>query len=343
MYQQRFLETDRLRTSYYRAGEGHSRRLLLLHGNLSSAAFYLPLFARLSRSWDVCAPDLRCFGDTEDAPLDATRGYRDWSDDIFAFCRALGWERFTLCGWSLGGNVAMQFATDHRDMVERLILIAPGSPYGFGGTYGAEGTPYHPLGLGSGGGVANPTLVNFVTQHSRTVLRELLQHYYFKPPFRLSWRWENLFIQEIGKMKFGDNRYPGSFTVCPRWPFVVAGQRGVLNAMSPQYANLSPLLELEDKPEILWVRGDSDDIVSDQSMMDFGYLGQIGLVQGWPGELVYPPQPMIAQTRHFFDLYRQRGGSVREAIIPGGHMCALECPEAFFRELDAFTPIAPVE
>lgn len=342
MYQQRSIATDRLRTSYYRTGEGHSRRLLMLHGNLSSAAFYLPLFTRLSRSWDVCAPDLRCFGDTEEAPLDATRGYRDWSDDIYAFCRALGWKRFTLCGWSLGGNVAMQFVIDHPEMVERLVLIAPASPYGFGGSYGEEGTSFHPPGLGSGGGVANPALVNLTTRSSRVILRELLQRFCFKPPFRMSWRWENIFIQEIGKIKLGDNYYPGSYTLCPRWPFVVAGQRGVLNAMSPQYGKLSAMLDLKRKPKVLWVHGDSDEIVSDTSMVDLGYLGKLGLVSGWPGELVYPPQPMLSQTRHFFQLYKERGGSVREVVIPGGHMCALESPEDFFRVLDAFTPIPRV-
>lgn len=336
MYPKRVIETARLRTSYYRAGEGRVRKLLLLHGNLSSAAFYLPLFQKLSRTWDVVAPDLRCFGDTEDAPLDATRGYRDWSDDVYAFCQALGWDRFYLAGWSMGGDVVMQFTIDHPEMVERLILIAPGSPYGFGGSYGEDGTTYYPLGLGSGGGCANPGLVNVMTKRSRLFMRDMLHHFFFKPPFRLSWQWENLMIEESCKVKIGDDRYPGSFRVCARWPYVMAGKTGVLNAMSPKYGNLNALLDVKEKPMILWVRGDSDEIVSDHSMMEFGYLGQLGLVQGWPGEQVYPPQPMVKQMRHFLNEYASKGGSYNETVIDGGHMCILEHPDEFLTALREF-------
>lgn len=337
MYPKRTLETERLRTGYYRSGAGMDRKLLLLHGNFSSSAFFLPMFQVLSRSWDVAAPDLRCFGDTEDAPLDATRGYRDWSDDVFAFVRALGWERFTLLGWSMGGNVAMQFTVDHREMVEQLILIAPGSPYGFGGSYGENGELYYPVGLGAGGGMANPSFINYISGDSRLFLRTILRTLYFKPPFHMSWAWENLFIKEITKIKEGGAQYPGNYGVSLRWPYVVAGNKGVLNAMAPPHADLSALLEVPDKPEVLWIRGDADDIVSDHSMMEFGGLGELGLAHGWPGPLVYPPQPMVTQTRRFFDRYQDRGGQVKEVVIPGGHMCPLESPEQFFAALNEFT------
>src|SRR5216683_6278823 len=43
---------------------------------------------------------------------------------------------------------------------------------------------------------------------------------------------------------------------------------------------------------------------SDQSMFDFGTLGQLGAVPGWPGESVFPPQPQVTQTRQVFDRRR---------------------------------------
>ena len=164
----------------------------------------------------------------------------------------------------------------------------------------------------------------------------MLHHFLFKPPFRMSREWENLMITESCKVKLGEDRYPGNYRVCARWPFVMAGQRGVLNAMSPKYGNLSGLLDIKKKPKILWVRGDSDEIVSDRSMMEFGYLGQIGLVQGWPGTQVYPPQPMVTQMRHFLNEYASRGGSYNETVIGGGHMCILENQKQFFMALDEF-------
>ena len=49
----------------------------------------------------MIAPDMRCFGDSEPAPLDATRGLADWADDMFALVRALGIDEPPhLVGWS---------------------------------------------------------------------------------------------------------------------------------------------------------------------------------------------------------------------------------------------------
>ena len=325
------IQTARLRMAYRRAGEGGSRRLLFLHGNLSSSAHVEPLMPLLAQHFDVVAPDLRCLGETESLPVDATRGYRDFSDDLHSLVEALGWERFELVGWSMGGSVAMQYAIDHADCLERLVLLAPGSPYGFGGTYGASGTPLSPLGLGSGAGTANPMLVMAVERGSRFMLRDMLNQYFFEPPFRMGRRWENRFLDAIGQIATGEGRWPGDFERCEAWPHVVAGNSGVLNAMSSKHGRLEGFLGLAGLLDVLWIHGDADRIVSDSSLMDMGYLGKIGLVPGWPGEDAYPPQPMETQIRSFLERFRALGGTAREIVIPGGHMCALESPEAFLR------------
>lgn len=59
-----------------------------------------------------------------------------------------------------GGGVAMQYAIDHQRAGWRpVVLQAPLSPYGFGGTYDADGKKLEPLGLASGAGCANAQLV----------------------------------------------------------------------------------------------------------------------------------------------------------------------------------------
>ena len=98
-------------------------------------------------------------------------------------------------------------------------------------------------------------------------------------------------------------------------------------------------LDVEPKPPVLWIRGDDDQVVSDNSMLEFGNLGRIGMIPGWPGEEVYPPQPMVKQTRYFLDQYRSRGGSYIELVIPGGHVCILESPMQFVTALDAFVAV----
>ena len=195
-YIQQIIETERIRTAYYRVGEGNKKKLLVLHGNLSSSVFFMPLAPYLEKEYDIVIPDLRGFGHTQPMPIDATRGYRDWSDDIFAFCQAIRWKKFTLLGWSMGGDIAMQFVIDHGKMVDKLVLVAPGSPYGFGGTMDEKGTPYMPLGLGSGGGTANLALLLPTAMGSRVVLRDLLNRFLFRPSFRMSTEWENRFIDE---------------------------------------------------------------------------------------------------------------------------------------------------
>ena len=68
---------------------------------------------------------------------------------------------------------------------------------------------------------------------------------------------------------------------------------------------------------MLWVRGADDVIVSDTSLYDFGYLGSLGAVPGWPGPDAWPPQPMVAQTRGLLDRYAASGGRYREAGLRG--------------------------
>lgn len=329
MYQQQFLTTDRLTTSYYRAGEGNSRKLLLLHGNVSSSVFYLPLFEALSGDYDVVAPDLRCYGDSSALPVDAARGLRDWSDDLDEFVTALGWDKFAFAGWSMGGGIAMQYAIDHGEKLTGVILIAPLSPFGFGGTKGETGELLEPAGLASGGGCVNAQLIEAVANHTDEFLLTTLNSLYFKPPYRAEPQWEAIFIDGMAKTKVGDGMYPGDSALCQTWPSVVSGTKGTNNTMSPAYCDLSPIADLPKKPPILWVRGDGDMIVSDTSMCDFGFLGQLGLVPGWPGADALPPQPMIAQTRYVLDKYAAGGGQYRELVLPGGHGVHLEQPEEF--------------
>lgn len=337
MYQQQILTTGRLTTAYYRAGERNSKKLLLIHGNVSSSVFYLPLFGELEQSYDVAAIDLRCFGDSSALPVDATRGFRDWSDDVAEFAAALGWDRFALAGWSMGGCVAMQYAIDHGEQLTGLILINPGSPYGFGGTKGVDGQPLDPPGIASGAGAVNLQLVQALAGGDREFLRtSLTKTVFFKPGFQLEPEWEERLIDAMGKTKVGEGMYPGDTRQVAQWPFVAAGSKGICNTMSIINGDLSGLADIPVKPPVLWVRGDSDTMVSDASVCDLAYLGKLGAVPGWPGEEIAPPQPMVSQTRYVLDRYAANGGSYREVVQPGGHCHILECPAEFVAAVKEF-------
>jgi pimeloyl-ACP methyl ester carboxylesterase len=125
--------------------------------------------------------------------------------------------------------------------------------------------------------------------------------------------------------KVTSGNYSSDMLPSANWPNVAPGTLGVNNALSPQYLNQSELATLQPKPPILWIHGANDQIVSDTSLFDMGYLGQLGAIPGWPGAERYPPQPMKSQTRTVLDRYRADGGEIREAELQDcGHSPHIE-------------------
>lgn len=333
------VSTSRLQTHLLASGPTDGEPVLFVHGNVSSGRFFEETLASMPSRYRCLAPDLRGYGDSERAPIDATRGLRDFSEDLLSLLDSPGLlpegRKVHLVGWSVGGGVVMQMAMLRPERVASLVLLAPMSPYGFGGTQGPQGAPCWPDFAGSGGGTANPEYVKRLaagdaSEESAFSPRQVMNQFYFKPPFRVARAREDVFVAEMLKMAVGEGTYPGDTGATAHWPGVAPGTRGMNNALSPKYCDLSGFAQLAPRPPVLWIRGAEDQIVSDTSLFDFGFLGSLGAVPGWPGETVYPPQPMVRQTRAVLDAYRARGGSVREEVLSGvGHSPHLEAPEAF--------------
>ncbi len=116
-------------TLFYRKRPGGNKNLVLLHGNMSSSQNWDVLMNQLATDFTIYALDMRGFGDSSyETPIESIA---DLSDDLKLWAEELGLKKFILAGWSLGGNVAMQFSLDHKEMVEKLILVASGSIRGF--------------------------------------------------------------------------------------------------------------------------------------------------------------------------------------------------------------------
>ncbi|HEX8731829.1 MAG TPA: alpha/beta hydrolase [Ktedonobacterales bacterium] len=330
----RTIGTSRLRQHIYAGTHETGERLLLVHGNASSARFFEWLIASLPEL-ECVAPDLRGYGATEARPVDATRGLRDFSDDLEALVEALGWERFHLLGWSLGGNIAMQYTIDHPERVQTLTLHAAGSPYGYGGSHGDDGAPNYPDFAGSGGGLIAPAVIERYqakdfTADSPFSPRSALRSIIVKPGFLLPPEREDALVEQMLMMVIGDEFYPGDGVASANWPFTGPGVWGANNALSPKYCNLSGLADIQPQPPILWARGADDVMVSDAAAVDPATLGQMGAIPGWPGAEVCPPQPMVRQLRAVLDAYRANGGVYDEQVIADcGHSPLLEKPDEF--------------
>lgn len=327
------VDTDRYSANVLeRAGDGMP--VVFIHGNVSSSLFWQPTMLALpGRS---VAVDLRGFGDSEVKDVDATRGVGDFSDDVAAVLDTMGIARAHLVGWSMGGGVAMRLLLDRPDLLETLTLVSPVSPYGFGGTR-RDGSLLTPDGAGTGGGGANPDFVARLAAGDRsddaqTSPRSVYRATYVAPGHGSEH--EDVWVTAMLSTATGEGNYPGDSRPSPSWPGFAAGDRGVLNTMSPVHFDVSGIVDVEPKPAVLWVRGEQDAIVGDESFFDLNTLGKHGVVPAWPGEDVAPPQPMVAQTRDVLEAYAAAGGAYREVAWAGvGHSAHLERPAEFVAEL----------
>jgi pimeloyl-ACP methyl ester carboxylesterase len=318
------------------AGPGEA--VLFVHGNVSSSLFWQQALLEVSGTGRhrALAVDLRGYGDTAPLAIDATRGVRDWADDIGALIAALGLDRVHLVGWSMGAGVVLQYLLDDPERVASVALVAPVSPYGFGGTAGPDGARVHPDGAGSGAGAANPEFVAALaagdtTTDSPASPRSVLRAFYVAPgSLPLDPQLEDVFVASMLSTRTGPDHYPGEPATCEAWPGVAPGPRGVLSTMAPAVFDVSGIVDLARKPPVLWIRGDADQIVSDTSLFDLAFLGSVGAVPGWPGDEVFPPQPMVGQTRSVLNRYPATGGAYREVVLPGvGHSPHVERPQEF--------------
>jgi pimeloyl-ACP methyl ester carboxylesterase len=244
----RTVDTDRLQLHVYEAGPDDGVPVVLLHGNLSTGRFYEPVMAGEQDRYRFLVPDMRGFGRTQRVPIDATRGLRDWADDVDALLRALGVDRPAhLLGWSTGGAAVAAFAQERP--VASLVLVDPVSPYGYGGVRD-DGTPCAPDFAGSGGGTGNPDLAARIAAGDRSSdspvsPRSVLRSAYVAPGHVFDPAWEDVLVDEVLLSVTGDDGYPGDATSSPHWPGTAPGARGILNALSPQHCDWSGIVDVQ--------------------------------------------------------------------------------------------------
>jgi pimeloyl-ACP methyl ester carboxylesterase len=108
---------------FYRAA-GSGPVLVLVHGITSTSATWANVLPYLAERYTVIAPDLLGHGASAKPRGDYSLGaYASGIRDLLA---ALGHDRATFVGHSLGGGVAMQLAYQFPEHCERLVLVSSG-------------------------------------------------------------------------------------------------------------------------------------------------------------------------------------------------------------------------
>lgn len=111
-------------SSLHFVDQGRGQALLLVHGFPLDHTMWREQVSELSKDFRVLAPDLRGFGQSSQMDGDdSVVSMAEFADDLAALLTALQVkEPVTLCGLSMGGYVAFQFAARHPGKLGRLIL-----------------------------------------------------------------------------------------------------------------------------------------------------------------------------------------------------------------------------
>jgi len=334
------MTSTRLTTRVLFSGPRDGIPVLFVHGNFSSATWWEETMVSLPRKYRGIAFDQRGFGDADvAAKVDAVKGMRDFVDDAIALMDLLGYEKFHLVGNSLGGLVVWWMMADTPERLISVTQVGPGSPFGFGGTKDAHGTPTTDDFAGSGGGLLNPDLLEGIKNRDRSTNsvsspRSVLRRLVWGPPF-IPER-EDALLDAMFQVHMGEKGVPGDKEISPNWPYVSPGKWGPMNAISSKFVGnlVERILAARQKVKVLWIYGKDDVAISNSAASDPGTWGPSGLLPGFPGAKDYPPQPMMDQIRTLLDNYSSHGGCYEELAVENtGHVPFMSHPDLFNQAL----------
>ncbi|MDT8309360.1 MAG: alpha/beta fold hydrolase [Bacteroidales bacterium] len=103
---------------YHHFGKG--KPVIILHGLFGISDNWVTIGRALSEHFSIYIPDLRNHGRS---PHAAAFSYYAMAEDIKSFCHHHKLDKVILAGHSMGGKVAMQFAIDYPEMLEKLVVI----------------------------------------------------------------------------------------------------------------------------------------------------------------------------------------------------------------------------
>lgn len=102
-------------------GTGNRRKMVFLHGLMGFASNWKPIANNFINEYEVLIYDQRGHGRS----FQPEEGYStvDYAQDLDKILKELGWEKVILIGHSMGGRVAVEFATQFPESIDRLVIV----------------------------------------------------------------------------------------------------------------------------------------------------------------------------------------------------------------------------
>lgn len=123
---QRTIHLGDVKLSIAEAGAGQ-RPLLLLHGFTGAKEDFTDWLDPLAGAgWHAVAPDHRGHGTSSKPTSEDDYSFELLADDAGRLVDALGWNRFALLGYSMGGMVAQFIALGVPERIDALVLMDTG-------------------------------------------------------------------------------------------------------------------------------------------------------------------------------------------------------------------------
>ncbi|MDB5535484.1 MAG: alpha/beta hydrolase [Devosia sp.] len=114
------VEVNGIEMYYEVSGDGPP--LIVLHGAYMNIATMGQIMPDLAESNTVYALELQGHGRSTD--IDRPINYENLASDIVGFMDAVGIEKASLFGYSMGASTALRLAIDHPERVERAVLAS---------------------------------------------------------------------------------------------------------------------------------------------------------------------------------------------------------------------------
>lgn len=99
---------------------GSGKPLIILHGLLGLSDNWVSIGKLLALNYNVIIPDLRNHGQS---PHSSNFNYNNMAEDIVELMDDLELNSAVIMGHSMGGKVAMQFALQHPEKTDKLIVV----------------------------------------------------------------------------------------------------------------------------------------------------------------------------------------------------------------------------